>query len=192
MKYSLVAIGASTGGVSAITKVLSSLPINLPPIVVVQHMPLRFTTIMANNLNLKIKLNVKEAQHGDLLERGFVYIAPAGSHTRLVRTQAGLYISIVDTPKVHFQKPSVDVLFDSVADSVSESAIGVLLTGMGKDGAAGLLKMRQSGAYTIAQDEASSTVYGMPREAALLGAAIKVLPIDEIPDTLVSLLIQRP
>jgi two-component system chemotaxis response regulator CheB len=176
----VVAIGASTGGTEAIRQVLMSLPETTPPIVIVQHIPAVFSRAFADRLNGLCRLKVREAAGGDLLEAGLALVAPGDSHL-LVRRQAGRYIvEVSGGPRVCYQRPSVDVLFHSVAEAAAAHGVGVLLTGMGSDGARGLLGMRKAGARTIAQDEHTSIVYGMPREASRLGAVERVLPLEAI------------
>jgi two-component system chemotaxis response regulator CheB len=183
----LIAIGASTGGTVALEYILRNLPPNLPPIVVVEHMPPQFTKQFADRLNEISALEVKEAEEDDLIAPGTVYIAPGGMHLTIRRKGALLYTQYTDTEKVHFQKPSVDVLFESVAREAGQNAIGIILTGMGKDGAKGLLAMKQKGAYTVAQDERSSIVWGMPKTAIDMGAADEVVPLDDMPHKIVEL-----
>ncbi len=182
----LIAIGASTGGTEAIRSILTALPANTCGIVIVQHMPEVFTHMYAKHLDAVCGMKVKEAQAGDVVQDGTALIAPGNRHLA-VRSRAGkLSVELLDEPLVSRHRPSVDVLFESVARSAGPSAIGVLLTGMGRDGAAGLLEMSRAGAWTIAQDEASSVVFGMPREAIALGAAQQVLALDAIPDALLA------
>ena len=188
MSCKIIAIGASTGGVNAIREILSSLPSDLPPILIVQHMPLRFTNIFAQNIDTFSEMNVREAVDGDKPAKGHVLIAPAGKHMELKSNSLDLYVQLSDSPKINYQRPSIDVLFKSVAHSAGGSAIGVILTGMGKDGAAGLLEMKRQGAYTIAQDEKTSVVYGMPREAVNIGAACITVSLDEIASAILSAL----
>lgn len=176
----VVAIGASTGGTDAIARVLSALPMDAPGVVVVQHMPENFTAQFARRLDGLCEMCVKEAVDGDSLLRGHVLIAPGGKHLLLRRSGARYFVEVRDGPLVARHRPSVDVLFRSTARYAGRNAVGVLLTGMGDDGAQGLLELRQAGAHTIAQDEASSVVYGMPREAAKLGAVEAVLPLAEV------------
>ena len=180
----VIAIGASTGGTEAIAAVLSRLPQGSPGIVIAQHIPPVFSRAFANRLNESCALKVKEAEDGDVLDAGTVLVAPGDFHM-LLRRGGGRYTVQVKTgPRVCYQRPSVDVLFLSVAEAAGAQAVGVLLTGMGSDGANGLLKMRQSGARTIAQDEATCVVFGMPREAIGLGAAERVLPLQQIPEAM--------
>ena len=183
--HKVIAIGASTGGTIAIEKILSQMPLNIPGILVVQHMPEYFTASFAERLNTLCKIEVREARDGDTAAPGLALIAPGGRHMLLERSGAFYNVRIKDGPMVHHQKPSVDVLFHSVAKNAGANAMGILLTGMGADGADGLLAMKQNKAYTIAQDEATSVVYGMPGEAVKLGAASDVLPLNEISDRVV-------
>jgi two-component system chemotaxis response regulator CheB len=172
--------------VQALSCVLSSLPANAPGTVVVQHMPARFTTSFAQRLNGECAMSVKEAEDGDHVVPGRVLIAPGGLHMLLQRSGANYYVILKDGPYVCHQKPSVEVLFSSVAKYAGANAIGALLTGMGDDGASGLLAIRQAGAHTIAQDEQSCVVFGMPKEAIALGAAEKIVPLSHIAETLIS------
>ena len=176
----VVAIGASTGGTEAIRAVLTGLPTPMPPIVMVQHMPESFTGSFARRLDTLAVLNVLEAQGGEMLAPGNVYLAPGHSHMAIKRVGAGYRVDLMRTDPVNRHRPAVDVLFHSVATEAGANATGIILTGMGKDGAQGLLEMRQAGAWTIGQDEASCVVYGMPREAALLGAVAEVASLEDI------------
>ncbi len=177
---SLIAIGASTGGTEALQHVLVQLPENIPAIVIAQHIPAGFSLAFANRLNQLCKFEVKEAVDGDLAQPGRALIAPGDFHM-LIRKNGPGYRAVVKTgPRVCYQRPSVDVLFDSVADAAGGKAIGVILTGMGNDGAHGLLQMKQKGARTLAQDEASCVVFGMPREAIQLGAVDHILPLKDM------------
>lgn len=180
--FALVAIGASTGGVEAIEKVLSGFPAGGPPIVICQHMPKLFTASFAKRLDHTLSaLSVAESENGERLAPGMVRIAAGGDlHTVVERYADGLRTRLVKAPPVNGHSPSVDVLFDSVATQVGPNALGILLTGMGQDGAKGLLAMRQAGAMTIAQDHDSSVVYGMPRVAAEIGAACQIVPLNQI------------
>ncbi|MEW6746036.1 MAG: chemotaxis response regulator protein-glutamate methylesterase [Planctomycetota bacterium] len=171
----VLAIGASTGGTEAIRAVLSALPASSPGTVIVQHMPPRFTTEFAKRLNDTCEMEVREAQGGEILRTGLALVAPGNLHLVLTHCGAQYLAQVKDGPTVHYQRPSVDVLMMSVAKCAGAHAVGVLLTGMGADGASGLLAMRQRGAHTIAQDEETSVVFGMPRVAAELGAAAEVL-----------------
>jgi len=181
----IFAIGASTGGVQALEQVLSALPANAPGTLVVQHMPAQFTTSFAERLNSECQVNVKEARNGDHVIPGRILIAPGGLHMSLQRSGANYYVNIKDGPPVCRQKPSVEVLFHSVAKYAGANAVGAILTGMGNDGAEGLLNMRKNGAHTIAQDEASSIVFGMPKEAIERGAVEKIVPLSNIAQTLI-------
>ena len=176
----IIAIGASTGGTEVIAEILSSLPAEMPGIVIVQHMPEKFTKAFADRVNGMSKLYVKEAEHGERLYRGMALVAPGNRHMLLRQDNTGYYVEINDGPPVNRHRPSVDVIFRSVAQIVGENALGVILTGMGADGAAGLLEMKEAGATTIAQDETSSVVFGMPREAIRLGAASMIKNIGSI------------
>ncbi len=183
----IFAIGASTGGVQALSRVLTALPANAPGTLVVQHMPAKFTASFAQRLNKDCAVNVSEAKDGDHLIPGKVLIAPGGLHMTLQRSGANYYVSIKDGPSVCRQKPSVEVLFNSVAKYAGANAVGAILTGMGDDGAIGLLNMRQSGAHTIAQDEASCVIFGMPKEAIEKGAAEKIVSLTEVAQTMINL-----
>ncbi len=184
--HKVIAIGASTGGTEAIAKILTHLPAECPGIVVTQHIPPVFSRAFANRLNDICALEVREAQDGDELRTGLALVAPGDFHM-VLRKASGRYVVNVKTgPRVCYQRPSVDVLFLSVAEALGRDAVGVLLTGMGSDGAQGLLRMRQAGAATIAQDEASCVVFGMPREAIHIGAAQQVLPLASIAQALLS------
>lgn len=184
----IIAIGASTGGTEALKKVLTELPGNMPPILIVQHMPQHFTKSFADRLNSLCALDVKEAEDGELAVPGKALIAPGNYHMILKRSGANYYVEVKGGPLIYHQRPSVEVMFNSVAKFAGRNAIGVILTGMGKDGAKGLLDMKNAGAYTIAQDEASCIVFGMPKEAIELGAVMKVESLKKIPASLVNLL----
>jgi two-component system chemotaxis response regulator CheB len=177
----VIAIGASTGGTEAIKDILMQLPVDVPPVVIVQHMPQHFTQAFAERLDRICAIQVKEAEDRELLAPGKALIAPGNKHLTINRSGANYYVEVKDGPLVFHQRPSVEILFKSVARYAGSNAIGVILTGMGSDGANGLLEMKNNGAFTIAQDEASSVVYGMPREAALLGAAEAITPLEQIP-----------
>jgi two-component system chemotaxis response regulator CheB len=183
----IMAIGASTGGVQALTEVLTAFPPNAPGTVIVQHMPALFTASFANRLNEMCKVEVREAADGDTVIPGRVLIAPGGFHTTLRRSGSMYYVQVKDGPEVHHQKPAVDNLFESFAKYAGANAIGAILTGMGADGAAGLLAMRHAGAATIAQDERSCTVFGMPMEAIKCGGAEQVLPLESIAPEMIKL-----
>lgn len=177
---SVIAIGASTGGTEALKNVLEGFPIDCPGIVIVQHMPEMFTKQFAQRLNAVCKVSVKEAENGDKVLRGHVLISPGGKHMMLKRSGAVYHVEIIDGPLVNRHRPSVDVLFRSVARYAGKNALGVILTGMGDDGAKGMLEMKEAGAFTIAQDENTCVVFGMPKEAINLNAVDKILPLDEI------------
>lgn len=187
----LIAIGASTGGTRALEAVLTDLPANLPGIVIVQHMPPVFTKSFAERLNTICALNVKEAEDNDLIKPGQVLIAPGNYHMLVEKSGAKYYTRIKQGPPVHHQRPSVDVMFNSVAKAAGLNAMGVILTGMGADGAKGMLTMKQQGSYTIAQDEATSVVYGMPKEAKNIGAVTDVLPLQNISKAIISHMKQK-
>ena len=178
----IIAIGASTGGTEAIKEVLLRMPPNSPGMVIVQHMPPKFTSAFAGRLNQMCPMEVKEAQDGDSVLTGRALIAPGAFHMLLRRSGARYYVQVKDGPLVHHQRPSVDVLFNSAAQSAGANVIGVILTGMGADGADGMLAMKNQGAYTIAQDENSCVVYGMPKEAVKKNAVHKVMPLLRIPE----------
>ena len=177
----ILAIGASTGGTEAIYSVITALPRDMPGILIVQHMPPVFTKLYADRLNNSCALEVKEAQDGDQVKPGRVLVAAGDYHLRLAKGPSGYYVKSTQGERVNGHCPSVDVLFDSVAEVAKSKAIGVILTGMGADGAKGLLNMKKQGAYTIGQDEKTSTVYGMPMVAYNIGAVEKQLPLDKIP-----------
>lgn len=176
------AVGTSTGGTQALEFVLSQLPRTCPGIVVVQHMPERFTAAFAERLNSICEIEVREARTGDRVLPGRALIAPGGRHLVVKRSGAQYLVEVVSAPPVNRHCPSVDVLFRSVAKYAGKNATGVIMTGMGDDGARGLLEMKQAGARTFAQDEETCVVFGMPKEAIKLGAADRVVPIQQIPD----------
>ncbi len=184
----IIAIGASTGGTEAIKTVLTRLPVDMPPILIVQHMPQYFTKSFADRLNTLCQLQVKEAEDGELAVPGKVLIAPGNTHMVLNRRGAQYFVEVKGGPMVFHQRPSVEVLFDSVARNAGSNAVGVILTGMGKDGAKGLLHMKEAGAYTIGQNEDSCIVYGMPKEAAEIGAVMRVAHLEDIPYYLINAL----
>ncbi len=184
----VIAIGASTGGTDAIHAVISALPRDMPPIIIVQHMPPVFTKLYAERLNNTCELEVKEAEDGDVLKPGRVLIAPGNYQMRLAKRGTDYIVKCTQEEKVSGHCPSVDVLFDSVADVAGKKSIGVILTGMGRDGANGLLKMKKTGAYTIGQDEKTSIVYGMPMVAFNIGGVEKQLPLDRIADEIIRFL----
>jgi len=188
----LIALGASTGGVSALQQVLMDLPGDLPGIVIAQHIPENFSRAFAARLDKVCgRLTVKEAEDGEAVYCGHAYIAPGNRHLVVQKSSAGYTLAVKDGPQVCFQRPSVDVLFHSVAQAAGASAVGAILTGMGKDGANGLLAMKKAGAHTIAQDEASCVVYGMPREAISVGAATEVKGLLHVATAIQSALAAR-
>lgn len=175
-----IAIGSSTGGVETLTEILTSLPKNTPPIVITQHMPAGFTSSFANRLASICEIDVKESVDMMPLKNGLAIIAAGGKQLKIAQNNGQLICRVANTPPVNNHNPSVDVLFNSVAEVAGSKAMGIILTGMGKDGANGLLKMREAGAYTIGQDEYSCVVYGMPKAAYEIGAVTKVLKLSEI------------
>jgi two-component system chemotaxis response regulator CheB len=177
---SIVCIGASTGGTESLREVLTALPANSPGVVIVQHMPERFTASFARRLNELCEVDVKEAEDGDAVLRGRVLIAPGNLHTMLERSGANYRVAVKTGPLVSRHRPSVDVLFRSAAHSAGSNAVGVIMTGMGDDGARGLEEMKAAGARTIAQDEASSVVFGMPKEAIARGCVDRIAPLSQI------------
>ena len=183
----VIAIGASTGGTEALKKILAKMPPNSPGIVMVQHMPANFTTAFAARLNDLSQISVKEAEDGDSVTPGTALLAPGNYHMLLRRSGARYYVEVKTGPMVHHQRPAVDVLFKSTAKYAGANSIGVILTGMGADGAEGLLEMKQAGAATVAQDEKSCVVFGMPKEAIKLGAADKVVSIEQIASEIIKM-----
>ena len=190
-KEPVIAIGASTGGTEAILSIIRDLPSTTPGVVIVQHMPPIFTKMYAERLDKISKMRVKEAANLDRVEKGLIIIAAGDSHITLCQDSQGYYLKSAPGPKVSGHCPSVDVLFDSVALIAGKNAIGVILTGMGKDGAEGLLKMRNSGAHTIGQDKESCVVYGMPMVAFNIGAVKKQLPLSSISSEITRLLSKK-
>jgi two-component system chemotaxis response regulator CheB len=182
----VIALGASTGGPRALEIVLKRMPAACPGIVIAQHMPEYFTAQFASRLNAECPMEVREAKDGDVLVSGLALLAPGGSHLVLVRSGGRYVVHLKDGPPVHFQKPAVDVLFHSVARAAGANAVGAILTGMGQDGAAGLLAMRQAGAFTAAESERTATVYGMPKVAAETGAACEVVDLEDVAGALLS------
>ncbi len=180
----IVAIGTSTGGTDALRMLLTSMPIDSPGMVIVQHMPENFTKAFAQRLNNDCRISIKEAENKDTVIRGRALIAPGNNHMLLKRSGSRYYVEVISGPLVCRHRPSVDVLFRSVARYAGKNAIGVIMTGMGDDGANGLLEMKTAGAFTIAQDESTSVIFGMPHEAIKLGAVDKVLPLNNIADTI--------
>jgi two-component system chemotaxis response regulator CheB len=183
--HKVIAIGASTGGTEALKQVLTRMPPNSPGIIIVQHMPANFTTTFAERLNSLCQITVKEAADNDSVTAGTALVAPGNYHMILRRSGARYYVEVKTGPMVHHQRPAVDVLFKSTAKYAGSNSIGVILTGMGSDGAEGLLEMKKAGAATIAQDERTCVVFGMPKEAIKLNAVDYVLPIDQIASQIV-------
>jgi len=177
---SIICIGASTGGTEALREVLEALPADTPGVLIVQHMPEKFTNAFARRLDTLCDMDVKEAEEGDVVRQGLVLIAPGSKHMTLHRAGSRYTVHIVDGPHVSRHRPSVDVLFRSASQAAGRNAMGVILTGMGDDGARGLLEMREAGSHTVAQDEESCVVFGMPKEAIQRGAAGKVLPLGRV------------
>ena len=176
----VIGIGASTGGVEALRDVLTPLPANMPPILVAQHMPPGFTDTFARRLDTLCRIHVKQAEDNETVRTGVAYIAPGGKHLVLVRRGGGYQLRVTEDPPVNRHRPSVDTLFRSIARAAGGQAIGVMLTGMGGDGADAMLEMSQNGAHTIAQDEASCVVFGMPRQAIAAGGVREVTPLADI------------
>ncbi|HEX4933510.1 MAG TPA: CheB methylesterase domain-containing protein, partial [Gemmatimonadaceae bacterium] len=187
----LIAIGASTGGTGAIETVLKRFPANAPGTVITQHMPAGFTASFAARLDQQCAVTVREARDGDVITPGLALVAPGNYHLVVQRSGAQWIARVKEGPFVHHQRPAVDVMFQSVARAAGRNALGVLLTGMGEDGATGLLALRESGAWTVAQDEATSVVFGMPRVAIELGAACEVRPVGEVADALFAAVLGR-
>ena len=183
----IIAIGASTGGTDALREVITRLPANSPPVVVVQHMPANFTKAIADRLNSLSQVQVKEAVDGEYLAVGKVLIAPGNQHMEIRRSGINYYVTLFDGPMMFHQRPAVEILFNSVAKYAGQNAVGAILTGMGKDGAQGLLNMRNAGAATVAQDEKTCIVFGMPKEAIDLGAAQVIKPLQQITQTILDL-----
>lgn len=183
----IVAVGASTGGTEAITKLLTKLPQNCPGIVIAQHMPYRFTQSFAARLQSLCVIEVQEAKHDEVIKAGHAYIAPGDKHLVIQKRSGCYYTMLSDDDPVNLHKPSVDVLFESMAENVKHLGMGIILTGMGKDGAKGLLKMKSAGAKTYSQDQDSCVVYGMPREAKKIGAVIKEMPIYQMAEAILEL-----
>jgi two-component system chemotaxis response regulator CheB len=183
----VIGIGASTGGVEALREILVNLPPRMPPILIAQHMPPGFTETFARRLNSICQIGVREAEDGQVACHGMAYIAPGGRHLSLTRRMGGYVLRVSDEPPVNRHRPSVDPLFRSIAKAAGARAIGVMLTGMGGDGAEAMLEMRRAGAHTIAQDEASSVVFGMPRQAIALGGVREVLALGDMAQRLETL-----
>jgi two-component system chemotaxis response regulator CheB len=185
--HRVIGIGASTGGVEALRDVLTSLPAHMPPILIAQHMPPGFTETFARRLDTLCRIHVKQAEDNEAVRGGVAYIAPGGRHLVLARRGGGYCLRVTDDPPVNRHRPSVDTLFRSIARSAGTQAIGVMLTGMGGDGAEAMLEMSQSGAYTIAQDEASCVVFGMPRQAIAAGGVREIASLSDIASRLETL-----
>jgi two-component system, chemotaxis family, protein-glutamate methylesterase/glutaminase len=183
--HKIIAIGASTGGTEAIKAILAGLPATMPGLLIVQHMPASFTAAFAKRLNDNSMMEVREARDGDELVAGLALVAPGDRHMALKRLGSRYLVEVRDGPPVHHQRPSVDVLFHSVARQAGANAVGVILTGMGSDGAQGLLAMRQAGAFTMAQDESSCVIFGMPKEAINAGAVNEVAALSDMPRRIV-------
>jgi two-component system chemotaxis response regulator CheB len=186
-QHRVIGIGASTGGVEALRDVLTGLPASMPPILIAQHMPPGFTETFARRLDALCEMDVKQAEDNEIVRNGVAYIAPGGRHLVLVRRGTGYQLRVTDDPPVNRHRPSVDTLFRSIARAAGGQAIGVMLTGMGADGADAMVELRGTGAHTIAQDEATSVVFGMPRQAIALGGAREVLGLPDIGGRLVAL-----
>ncbi|MBC8412725.1 MAG: chemotaxis response regulator protein-glutamate methylesterase [Nitrospira sp.] len=182
----IVVIGASTGGTEALQILLKALPVNSPGIVIVQHMPERFTASFAKRLDSFCKVSIKEAKNNDSVIRGHVLIAPGNQHMILKRTGSRYYVELKDGPLVSRHRPSIDVLFRSAAKYSGKNAIGIIMTGMGDDGARGMLEMKQAGSFNISQDESTSVIFGMPKEAIRLGGVDIVLPLKKIAEEVIS------
>lgn len=185
-KTRLIALGASTGGTEATSYILKQLPASIPGLVIVQHMPPVFTKMYAQRLDRETKLSVKEAQSGDVIRPGHAYVAPGDQHILVHKRGLDMVIECKYMEKVNGHRPSVDVLFDSVANFTNSDTVGIILTGMGSDGANGLLKMKHKGAFTIGQDEKSCVVYGMPMVAHKIGSVVRQAPLEEIAAVLMS------
>ena len=179
-------IGTSTGGTQALEAVLTRLPAVVPGIVIVQHMPEKFTAMFADRLNGLCKVEVREAKNGDRVIPGRALIAPGGKHMMLKRSGAQYYVDVADGPLVNRHKPSVDVLFRSVAQTAGKNVLGIIMTGMGDDGARGMKEMHDVGAHTVAEDESTCVVFGMPKEAIRLGGVDKIIPLDRIPEEIIT------
>ncbi len=188
----IIVIGSSTGGTTAVMDILSDLPVDIPGIVVVQHMPLRFSHSFAERLNDNLALTVKIVESGEKIQNGFVYIAPGEEHCSITVSGAKYYLRLHDGPRVNYHKPSVSALFDSAAELAGKNALGIMLTGMGEDGSMSMKKMKDAGSYNIVQDEESSVVWGMPGKAYEYGAASIVLPLDKIAQEVIGYLQKNP
>lgn len=182
----IIFIGASTGGVEALKVVLTGMPADSPPVLITQHMPPRFTHAFAERLNRECAMTISEARHGDPVEQGHAYIAPGSHHLEIAKSGGRYVCALNDGPLVSGHRPSVDALFQSAAKLVGANAVAAILTGMGKDGANGMREMRNAGAYTIGQDEATALIYGMPRVAFEVGGVIKQAPLGEVAEAILS------
>jgi two-component system chemotaxis response regulator CheB len=182
----IVFIGASTGGVEALKVVLTGMPADSPPILITQHMPPRFTHAFAERLNRECAMTISEAKHGDPVEQGHAYIAPGSHHLEIARSGGRFVCALNDGPTMSGHRPSVDTLFQSAAKLVGANAVAAILTGMGKDGANGMREMRNAGAFTIGQDEATSLIYGMPRVAYEVGGVMKQSPLGDVSDAILA------
>lgn len=182
----IIAIGSSTGGTEALREMLELLPPNTPPILMTQHMPEQFTKTFADRLNQFCQINVKEAQEGDSVIQGQALLAPGNFHMELRRSGARYYVTLNQAPPVNRHRPAVDPMFQSVAKYAGANSIGVILTGMGNDGAVGMLDMKKAGAFNLAQDEASCVVFGMPKEAIKAGGVDKIFPLSDIPSAILA------
>jgi len=189
--YQVVAIGASTGGTKALENVLAPLPPSFPGTVIVQHMPEHFTRTFAQHLNESCQINVREAEDGDSIAPGLALIAPGNRHMVIERSGGTYKVKLKDGPRVHYQRPAVDVLFQSVAEQAGRNVVGVILTGMGADGAKGMKAMHDRGAYNIAQNEESCVVFGMPKEAIKAGGVDEIVPLDDIPNAMIQALSKK-
>lgn len=183
----LFAIGSSTGGVESLKVVLTKLPSNFPPVVITQHMPPKFTASFAERMNAICNMRVKEAENGDVIQPGFIYIAPGGLQMEIIKRGSQMACVVRDGEKVSGHIPSVDVLFESVAKNIGNKAYGVILTGMGKDGAKGMLQMKNAGSYNIGQDEKTCVVYGMPKAAFMAGAVDIQVALQDISENMIEL-----
>jgi two-component system chemotaxis response regulator CheB len=182
-QQAVILLGASTGGCEALTAILSRFPADAPPVVCVQHIPPVFSALFAEHLAAHTRLRVREASSGDVLKRGHVYVAPGGRHL-VLREPRGTRLEVHEGPRINRHRPSIDVTFCSAAQRLARSAVAAILSGMGEDGVAGLHAIRVTGGFTLAQDETTSLVFGMPREAIVRGAAIAVAPLDRIANIL--------
>ncbi|WP_018247226.1 protein-glutamate methylesterase/protein-glutamine glutaminase [Orenia marismortui] len=188
VKNRIIAIGASTGGVRALRQILPQMPDDIPGVVIIQHMPKEFTKTFAENLNQISKIKVKEAEDGDQILAGQALVAPGGYHLEVKKRRAGYYVKLLRGAKVNYQRPAVDVSFNSLAQLADSSVIAVLLTGMGSDGAKGLRRIKEVGGYTLVQNQESSTIFGMPKRAIEIGAATEIVALNQIVEKIISYL----